>query len=68
MPARLTGRCFVAGSIVVRRVGMGARVLMRQRRGMKFPGYITAPVETGWRVVSTSASPIDRALSCSRID
>ncbi len=35
---------------------------------MKFPGYITAPVETGWRVVIMWASPVDRALFCSRID
>ena len=41
---------------------------MRSRRGMKFPGYTTAPVETGWRVESTFASPVDRALFCSRID
>jgi len=41
---------------------------MRERRGMKFPDYITAPVETGWRVASTCVSPVDRALFCSRID
>jgi len=34
---------------------------------VKFPGYITAPVETGWRVVSTPVSLVDRALFCSRI-
>jgi hypothetical protein len=35
---------------------------------MKSPGYQTAPVETGWRVASTVASPFDRALFCGRID
>jgi hypothetical protein len=45
-----------------------AFVRMRERRGMKFPGYKTAPVETGWCVVSTSVSPVDRARFCSRID
>jgi hypothetical protein len=42
--------------------------LMRYRRGMKFPGYPTALVETGWRVASTVVSPVDRALFCSRVD
>ena len=41
---------------------------MRGRRGMKSPGYTTAPVETGWRVSSTVVSPVDRALFCSRVD
>ncbi len=37
-------------------------------RGMKFPGYITAPVEMGQRVSSPFFSPVDGALLCSRID
>jgi hypothetical protein len=50
---------------------------MRERRGtpalasgasVKFPGYKTAPVETGWRVASTVVSPVGRALLGSRID
>jgi hypothetical protein len=41
---------------------------MRERRGIKFPAYPTALVETGWRVASTVVSPVDRALLCSRID
>jgi hypothetical protein len=35
---------------------------------MKFPGYTTAPAETGGRVVSTFVGPFDRALFFSRID
>ena len=31
---------------------------MRSRRGMKFPGYITAPVETGLRVPGTFSAPL----------
>jgi hypothetical protein len=35
--------------------GMDAKVcLRRDRRGMKFPGYKTAPVETGWCVAAAS--------------
>jgi hypothetical protein len=41
------------------------RVAPWDRRGMKFPGYKTAPVETGWRVAAAT-SPVDGAPFCSR--
>jgi hypothetical protein len=41
------------------------RVAPWDRRGMKFPGYKTAPVETGW-CVAAAPSPVDGAPFCSR--